>query len=401
MKSRMHPKYYLSDEIFNLEKEKIFKKMWLFAGLKSFLSKNNSFITRKIAGIPIVIQNFNGEIRAFENVCLHRSALLQTKFTGCRPLVCPYHAWKYDASGQVTNIPNCEKLYLFSDDEKNSLKLHQFSIRVIGGLVFINLSDNPFPIEEQFEPDLLACLEDSSNAFDTEVMMTTWRCHFNWKLPYENLRDFNHVAYVHPRTLAPYVSLNDPVDLEAIRLSTEPMHDVSAPAMRSEIRKHNLFQEIHRHPTGNKTTYESAHKTPAWQTHIERWKASRLASSKLGTDDAYFNWLIFPNLHIACSDGGYSFTIEHHIPISPSRTDVEIYYLTARKKKNYAASTQVLLTAMHAGRTILKEDYDVLEQVQEALHLQAPLPMQGAYESINRMIERWYTTLMEDKNASL
>ena len=37
MKSRMHPKYYLCSEIFNQEQEKIFKKMWIFAGLKSLL----------------------------------------------------------------------------------------------------------------------------------------------------------------------------------------------------------------------------------------------------------------------------------------------------------------------------------------------------------------------------
>src|SRR5258707_11280206 len=31
----------------------LFRSVWLFAGLKTLLPKNNSFITRKIAGIPI------------------------------------------------------------------------------------------------------------------------------------------------------------------------------------------------------------------------------------------------------------------------------------------------------------------------------------------------------------
>ena len=63
MRSRMHPKYYLSPEIFEREQRKIFRKAWLFAGLKTLLPKNNSFITRKVCGIPVVIQNFNGAIR--------------------------------------------------------------------------------------------------------------------------------------------------------------------------------------------------------------------------------------------------------------------------------------------------------------------------------------------------
>ncbi len=119
MRSRMHPKYYLSQEIFDREQSKIFRKAWVFAGLKSFLPKHNSFITRKIVGIPVVIQNFNGELRAFENVCLHRSAPLQQGFTGTRPLVCPYHAWSYDSSGCVKKIPDCDAIYRIGDTEKN------------------------------------------------------------------------------------------------------------------------------------------------------------------------------------------------------------------------------------------------------------------------------------------
>ena len=54
---------------------------------------------------------------------------------------------------------------------------------------------------------------------------------------------------------------------------------------------------------------------------------------------------------------------------------------------------------MHAGQRILKEDYDILEQIQSVLHPDAPVPTQGSYESTNRLIERWYTTLMETDHA--
>ncbi|WP_354004108.1 Rieske 2Fe-2S domain-containing protein [Delftia sp.] len=75
MRSRMHPKVLpVLPSIFQRSSEKIFRKAWQFAGLKTLLPKNNSYITRKIAGLPMVIQNFHGEFRAFENVCLHRSA---------------------------------------------------------------------------------------------------------------------------------------------------------------------------------------------------------------------------------------------------------------------------------------------------------------------------------------
>lgn len=399
MRSRMHPSYYLSTEIFEREQKKIFRKLWLFAGLKTMLPTNNSFITRKISGIPVVIQNFHGEINAFENVCLHRSAPLQSDPVGCRPMVCPYHAWKYDSDGKVSNIPHCEKIYHFDESTKNSLKLRKFSLRIIGNLIFINLSAEPLPLEDQFPAEFLASLEDSSNSYDSEVMMTTWQCHFNWKLVYENLRDANHVAFVHPRTLAPFVSFLPVVDEDGAKQTQESLSDTS---------KAGLYKEMRQFSFGGPEGVPSEFNSFSWHKNVERWKFSnssarvQASASKNGLslpseriDDSYFNWLIFPNVHIASGNGGHSFVIEHHIPITPDRTDVEIYRFTARKKQPYPTSSQVLLSEMHHSKLILSEDFGILEKVQSVLHTDAPIPTQGAYELKNRQIERWYTTLME------
>ena len=50
---------------------------------------------------------------------------------------------------------------------------------------------------------------------------------------------------------------------------------------------------------------------------------------------------------------------------------------------------------MHGSRRVTGEDIDIMEKVQAALHADAPMPTQGAYEFQNRLIERWYTSLME------
>jgi hypothetical protein len=100
-------------------------------------------------------------------------------------------------------------------------------------------------------------------------------------------------------------------------------------------------------------------------------------------------------MHIACPNGGYSFTLEHHTPIAPDRTDLEIYWFTTRKKKPYAFSSWNLLEHMHGSRLVTGEDIDIMERVQAALHDDAPMPTQGAYEFQNRLIERWYALMME------
>ncbi|CAE1136639.1 aromatic ring-hydroxylating oxygenase subunit alpha [Xanthomonas euroxanthea] len=379
MRSRMHPSYYLSTDIFAREQRKIFRKAWLFAGLKTLLPDNNCFITRRVAGIPVLIQNFQGRLRAFENVCLHRSALLQTTAVGKRPLVCPYHAWKYDADGRVENIPECAAVYGFDEEERRGLKLREFALREVGNLLFVNLDPDPMPIEEQFSADFIALLESSSNAYDTEVMVTTWRGRYNWKLAYENLRDANHPRFVHPKTLAKSVSFTPEVNEEQARESMEALRDSSPAALRREMRRFSF---------GGPEAAIPSLQHFGWHEKVERW----------GKQDAYFNWLAFPNLHIASANGGYSFTLEHHIPVAPDQTDLEIYWFSARRKQPYGSSSQVLLAQMHGSKVVVGEDVDIMERVQAALHTDAPLPTQGAYESMNRLVERWYTTLMETEH---
>ncbi|WP_293776320.1 Rieske 2Fe-2S domain-containing protein [uncultured Oxalicibacterium sp.] len=375
MQSRMHPKYYLSPEIFEREQQKLFRKAWLFAGLKTMLVEHNAFITRKIAGIPVVIQNFHGEIRAFENVCLHRNALIQTEAVGKRPLVCAYHAWRYNAEGQVDHIPDCDAIYGFSAEEKQELKLREFALHSVGNVLFINLDKHPFPFEEQFSVAFIDLLESSSNSYDTEVMVTTWHAKFNWKLAYENLRDANHPRFVHPKSLAKTVKFIPSVDQPAFQESNSPLSETSPSALRQEMRRFSY---------GGADAPINDLPHFGWHDQVQRW----------GSQDMYYNWLAFPNLHIASANGGFSFTVEHHIPIAPDHTDIEIYWFTTRKKQPYAFSNQVLLAQMHGSKVVVGEDVEIMEQVQAALHMDAPLPTQGAYEATNRLVERWYTTLM-------
>ncbi len=400
MQSRMHPKYYISEDIFNREQEKIFKKLWSFAGFKNQVSKHNDFITLKIANIPIVIQNFEGELHAFENICLHRSAPLQSDPYGNRPLVCPYHAWKYDANGYVSHIPHCDSIYKI---DKNNLRLDKFKIQTVGNILFVNLSPNPLPFENQFDYNLISMLESSSNSYDLEIMSTTWHCKFNWKLAYENLRDFNHVAYVHPRTLAPFQKFSFFADDSLAKETLESLKINSSVDLQLELKRFSY---------GGPEGQPSELKKFGWHEFVNRWKYSEFIHHSLLSkpkeeinikthdhfDDAYFNWLLYPNLHIASGNGGYSFVIEHHVPIAADKTDVKLYRFTAKKKKNYAASTQVLMSEMRHSKLILSEDFSILEKIQSNLHWHAPLPTQGAYEHTNRFIERWYTCLMETNN---
>ena len=376
MRSRMSARHYLSDEVFARERVDIFRKLWLFGGLRTMLDAHNAFITREVAGVPVVIQNFNGELRAFENVCLHRSARLQWETVGRRPLLCRYHGWGYNVAGAPENIPLHDELYRFGSDERKSLQLRRFALMVAGNLVFINLDPDPMPFEEQFSPDFIASMSSSSNAYDGEVMSTTLHGRFNWKLAYENLRDANHPRFVHAQSLAKNVEFVARVD---------PMLDAESRGPAGAQSQAERNAKLRRFSFGGPEASLGGSIGYTWRDHVLRW----------GSQDAYFNWLAYPNLHIASSDGGHSFTIEHHVPVAPDRTDIEIYWMTAKKHRRYAYSSAVLASLMHGSNLVVGEDIRVMEEVQSGLHPDAPPGTQGAYEGRNRLVERWYTTLVD------
>lgn len=378
MKSRMPPQAYIDQAWFEREQVLFFKPLWQFIGLKMMLSHHNAFITRTICGIPIVVQNFNGELRAFENLCPHRQNPLQQAPHGTRSLTCSYHGWSHEESGKVRRIPFEDEVYRYAEQDRKCLGLRRFALEIVGNLVFINLADEPKPISRQFSVDTLESLRECSEAFDSEVILTTFKGRFNWKLAYENLRDSHHPRYLHAKTLYQQVKFEVSLDEGAVQ---------QARRLREEgIQNHEQAMDLLRGFSNGGLDAPMAHMTHyPWHDYVERF----------GDKDWYYNWLVFPNLHIASGSGGYSFIIEHHIPVGPGRTDFMVHYVTARKKRRYATSAAVLHAHLMGAEKVLKEDIDVLEKIQAGLHEGAPAPMLGAYEAFNAMIETWYLNVME------
>lgn len=360
----LSPACYWSTDVFLKERERLFGALWVFAGLKQALATADSFITREIAGRQVVLQNFDGALRAFENVCLHRGKLIQPAAAGCRPLVCGYHGWRYGADGAVTMIPFEDDCYRFAPCDRASLRLREFAVRVLGSLVFVNIAERPRPIEEQFAPAFIAQLESASGAFDNEFLVTKWRKRFNWKLAYENLRDVVHPRFVHTKSLSLHAVF--PLDApkvddvnEGTEIADPSLQDLSYGGAEGSLKRS--------HP-------------PLFSEWVDRW----------GETDAYFNWLMYPNTHMLTSDGGYSFSVEHHHPVSPEMTEITAYFLTARKRRRVAWLAPTLWEMAKGAKRILDEDTDVMEDVQRALAPQSGHVVHGVYEMQNRRTDLWY-----------
>jgi phenylpropionate dioxygenase-like ring-hydroxylating dioxygenase large terminal subunit len=108
------------------------------------VANHQDFIRAEIAGRSILVQNFDGLLRGFYNVCSHRHARLRATDCGNGLLRCPYHGWTYNAEGVPVGIPGNSEYFGLDRDARQSLALRSVAVECCGDLVFARLaSDGP------------------------------------------------------------------------------------------------------------------------------------------------------------------------------------------------------------------------------------------------------------------
>ena len=132
---------YLSDEVWQAERAKIFHGGWFLAARGDRLDRGNRTVV-DIAGESVLIaRDLDGCLHAFANVCRHRGARLCDAHsdTGQGTLMCPYHAWTYALDGFLIATPHLDD----DDIDKSTLPLWQYRLSEWQGFVFVSLNPDP------------------------------------------------------------------------------------------------------------------------------------------------------------------------------------------------------------------------------------------------------------------
>jgi Rieske 2Fe-2S family protein len=190
---------YSSPGVFAVERERIFFRHWYYLGRDEGLAEPGDFRVADVCGESILlVRDREGELRAFYNVCRHRGSRLCDASAGRLKgaIKCPYHAWSYGLDGRLIGTPNVRP----DEVDRATLGLTPVAVRVWEGFLFVNLADDPPPLEQAFgaadEPPLSFARFAPGGLRVGRRTVVDVRA--NWKVLIENYHECLHCPTVHP-----------------------------------------------------------------------------------------------------------------------------------------------------------------------------------------------------------
>jgi phenylpropionate dioxygenase-like ring-hydroxylating dioxygenase large terminal subunit len=192
---------FISQEHFERERDELFRKTWVNVGSRHDFSGTNSFFVRDIAilGVSLlVVQDAEGKVQAYHNVCSHRGNKLIWEKDGTCPrlFACRFHGWGYSSKdGALTDVPDESQFYYENSGE---LGLVPVRTETWNGFVFVNLDDEgTVSLQEHLGP-----LGERLADFPFEKLELQYRYDIpekaNWKVALDAQNEIYHVPMLAP-----------------------------------------------------------------------------------------------------------------------------------------------------------------------------------------------------------
>lgn len=188
---------YTDEDRFELEKEKIFKRLPLMVAPSCELPEPGCFKAMEIAGVPVLVtRQKDGTAQAFLNSCTHRGNPVAQGSGKTSKFVCGYHGWTFKNNGDLLGIASAQD---FGEVDKAAFCLKKFPTLERAGLIWATLDP-----ESTLDIATYLCGYDDllkHFGFDDWVLFEQRTLPGpNWKTAYDGYLDFYHLPVLHKDT---------------------------------------------------------------------------------------------------------------------------------------------------------------------------------------------------------
>ena len=199
---------YYSEEAMEQEWDKLWQKVWVFAGLEQDIEEVGDYFKYDLGRESfIVVRTAPDQVKAFYNVCPHRgNRLVYNEFgragmneqTGKDCFTCCFHGWKFGLDGDLQEIR--DEIIFREEVTKQAHDLIEVRCEIWNSLVFLNMDDNAQPLL-----DYLDIVPDHLKVFPFEKLRVLrdleieWDA--NWKTALDAFVEFYHADDVHPEVI--------------------------------------------------------------------------------------------------------------------------------------------------------------------------------------------------------
>ena len=177
--------------VFTRELESVFAER-LFAGTHADFAQRGDYRSLSIGRKAVTIRRTRDGVRAFNNVCLHRNALIDLPGCGNRPFRCGYHGWSYADDGALAAAPLTDMAGIAR------CQLDSYPVSESQGLYFLGLSGVAPAVDE-----VALVLSDTDVVPDAPFHADVMEHACNWKLLVENVLEGYHLSFVHGNSFRP------------------------------------------------------------------------------------------------------------------------------------------------------------------------------------------------------
>lgn len=361
--ARVHSSLYHDQQVFQDEMERIWYRTWVYVGHESEVPRRNDFVTKSIGPTPmLLVRDRNDELRLLLNKCTHRGNQVCAAAKGNQAtFTCPYHAWTFSNTGEVTGLAFPEG---YRNDQTDKRNLNLGSVPRMAnyrGFIFGSFAEEGPSLEEHLggAKASLDQLLDNSPTGEIEISagFLQHKTHANWKFMLENETDGYHPGFVHSSVFQ--------VTDSKIGALYGPKSTALARDFGNGHTEIDLRPEFRRRDTPMSWFGTTADRLPEYTAAMQAAYGAEKARQIMVDGTPHI--MIFPNLFIA--------EIQMFV-LQPLSADLTVQHVTAMQFKgapdiNQRLRQQTMGSVGPAG-FLLADDTEMYERNQKAAEIRQP-----------------------------